>query len=215
MLWQAQANLTPVTVPMMYTTGQAPGYGTNKNTISPYVLLNLMGYQKYYSNNNKITMQLTQDLKAITPGLSVMGLFNFDGNSDMTQTRGKQPAIYYANGRNRDGSLNLEKVSEAVEPYFSVGTGANRKYYFEFRVNYDRVFNKVHRVGALVNAYWQDYVTSGWNQLLTAIPKRYNSYASRFSYSYNDIYMAEFNMGYTGSEAFEKARSSDGSLLYR
>lgn len=205
-LWQAQANLTPVTVPMMYTTGQAPGYGTNKNTISPYVLLNLMGYQKYYSNNNKITMQLTQDLKAITPGLSVMGLFNFDGNSDMTQTRGKQPAIYYANGRNRDGSLNLEKVSEAVEPYFSVGTGANRKYYFEFRVNYDRVFNKVHRVGALVNAYWQDYVTSGWYQLLTAIPKRYNSYASRFSYSYNDIYMAEFNMGYTGSEAFEKGK---------
>lgn len=205
-LWQAQANLTPVTVPMLYTGGQAPGYGSEKNTISPYVLMNLMGYQKFYSNNNKITMQLTQDLKAITPGLSVMGLFNFDGNSNMTETRGKQPAIYYANGRNRDGSLDLEKVSEAVEPYFMRGMYVDRKYYFEFRVNYDRVFNKVHRVGALINAYWQDYTKSDWTQLLTAIPKRYNSYASRFSYSYNDIYMAEFNMGYTGSEAFEQGK---------
>lgn len=103
LLWQAQANLTPVTVPLMYTTGQAPGYGTDRTTISPYVLLNMTGYQNSYSNNNKITLTLTQDLKAITPGLSVMGLFNYDGNSNLVQTRGKMPAIYYANGRKRNG----------------------------------------------------------------------------------------------------------------
>ena len=62
-LWQAQSNLTPVTVPLMYTTGQAPGYGTDKSNISPYVLLNMTGYRKFYSNDNKITMQLNQDLK--------------------------------------------------------------------------------------------------------------------------------------------------------
>lgn len=67
-LWQAQSNLTPVTVPLMYTTGQAPGYGTDKSNISPYVLLNMTGYRKFYSNDNKITMQLstlllTSDLK--------------------------------------------------------------------------------------------------------------------------------------------------------
>ncbi len=206
LLWQAQANLTPVTVPLMYTTGQAPGYGSNKNSISPYVLLNMTGYQKSYSNNNKITMTLTQDLKAITPGLSFIGLFNFDGNSNLVQTRGKQPAIFYANGRNRDGSLDLEKISEAIEPYFNRSTYADRKYYFELKLNYDRVFNKVHRVGGLVNVYWQDYNTANWGALLTAIPKRYNSYASRFSYAYNDTYMVEFNMGYTGSEAFEKGK---------
>lgn len=206
LLWQAQANLTPVTVPLMYTTGQAPGYGTDRTTISPYVLLNMTGYQNSYSNNNKITLTLTQDLKAITPGLSVMGLFNYDGNSNLVQTRGKMPAIYYANGRKRNGELDLEKVQESVEPYFSRSTYADRKYYFEFRVNYDRVFNQVHRVGGLITAYWSDYSTANWTALLTAIPKRYNSYASRFSYSYNDTYMVEFNMGYTGSEAFEKGK---------
>ena len=206
LLWQAQANLTPVTVPLMYTTGQAPGYGTDRTTISPYVLLNMTGYQNSYSNNNKITLTLTQDLKAITLGLSVMGLFNYDGNSNLVQTRGKMPAIYYANGRKRNGELDLEKVQESVEPYFSRSTYADRKYYFEFRVNYDRVFNQVHRVGGLITAYWSDYSTANWTALLTAIPKRYNSYASRFSYSYNDTYMVEFNMGYTGSEAFEKGK---------
>ena len=206
LLWQAQANLTPVTVPLMYTTGQAPGYGTDRTTISPYVLLNMTGYQNSYSNNNKITLTLTQDLKAITPGLSVMGLFNYDGNSNLVQTRGKMPAIYYANGRKRNGELDLEKVQESVEPYFSRSTYADRKYYFEFRVNYDRVFNQVHRVGGLITAYWSDYSTANWTALLTAIPKRYNSYASSFSYSYNDTYMVEFNMGYTGSEAFEKGK---------
>lgn len=205
-LWQAQSSLTPVTVPLMYTTGQAPGYGTQKSNISPYVLLNMTGYRKYYSNNNKITMQLNQDLKALTPGLSIVGLVNIDSNSSSEQVREKSPAIYYANGRKRDGTLNLEKMSEAMEPGYWNNTGADRKFYFEFRVNYEHVFNKLHRVGGLINAYWSDYEASKFKQLLTAIPKRYNSYASRLSYSYNDTYMAEFNMGYTGSEAFEKGK---------
>lgn len=101
-LWQAQSSLTPVTVPLMYTTGQAPGYGTQKSNISPYVLLNMTGYRKYYSNNNKITMQLNQDLKALTPGLSIVGLVNIDSNSSSEQVREKSPAIYYANGRKRE-----------------------------------------------------------------------------------------------------------------
>ncbi len=202
-IWQAQTNLTPVTVPILYSNGEAPGYGSSKSDISPYVLLNMMGYQKYYYNNNKITMQLNQDLSMITPGLSIMGLFNLDTSSWMQQKRGKSPAIYYANGRKRDGTLDLEKVQEYVEPYYTNNTQTDRKYYFEGRINYERVFNKIHRVGGLIHAYWSDYESSKYSTGLTAIPKRYNSYASRFTYSYNDTYMAEFNMGYTGSEAFE------------
>ncbi|MCD8164865.1 MAG: SusC/RagA family TonB-linked outer membrane protein, partial [Bacteroides sp.] len=205
-IWQAQANLTPVTVPILYSNGEAPGYGSDKNSISPCVLLNLMGYQKSYYNNNKITMQLTQDLSMVTPGLSIMGLFNLDAASWMRQTRGKMPAIYYANGRKRDGTLDLEKVQEYVEPYYTNWTRTDRKYYFEGRINYERVFNRLHRVGGLIHAYWSDSESSRFLTGLTAIPKRYNSYASRLTYSYNDIYMTEFNVGYTGSEAFEQGK---------
>ena len=205
-LWEAQTNLTPVTVPLMYTTGEAPGYGSGNSQISPYVLLNMTGYQKLYSNNNKITMQLNQDLKMITPGLSISGLVNIDSYSALTQMRQKMPAIYYAYGRNRDGTLNLEKMSESKDPSYGNYQDSSRKFYWEFQLNYNRLFNKLHRVGALIKADWSDYEASRYNQLLTAIPKRYNSYSSRFSYSYDDTYMAEFNVGYTGSEAFEKGK---------
>lgn len=205
-LWEAQTNLTPVTVPLMYTTGEAPGYGSGNSQISPYVLLNMTGYQKLYSNNNKITMQLNQDLKMITPGLSISGLVNIDSYSALTQMRQKMPAIYYAYGRNRDGTLNLEKMSESKDSSYGNYQDSSRKFYWEFQLNYNRLFNKLHRVGALIKADWSDYEASRYNQLLTAIPKRYNSYSSRFSYSYDDTYMAEFNVGYTGSEAFEKGK---------
>ena len=124
------------------------------------------------------------------------------------------PAIYYAYGRNRDGTLNLEKMSESRDPSYGSYQDSSRKFYWEFRLNYDRVFDKLHRVGALIKADWSDYEASKYNQLLTAIPKRYNSYSSRFSYSYDDTYMAEFNVGYTGSEAFEKGRNLVGSPLF-
>lgn len=205
-LWEAQSTLTPVTVPILYSTGEAPGYGSSKSSVSPYVLLNMTGYRKYALNNNKITMQLNQNLNMLTEGLSIMGLVNFDSSSKTWQVREKAPAIYYANGRKRDGSLNLDKVQESIQPYYTNWTETERKYYFEGRINYDRIFNKLHRVGGLIHAYWSDYESSRFKTGLTAIPKRYNSYSSRFTYSYNDTYMAEFNVGYTGSEAFEKGK---------
>jgi len=36
-LWDAQANMTPVTVPIMFSTGEVPAYGSNNDQISPYV----------------------------------------------------------------------------------------------------------------------------------------------------------------------------------
>ncbi len=140
-LWQAQSNLTPVTVPLMYTTGQAPGYGTDKSNISPYVLLNMTGYRKFYSNDNKITMQLNQDLKMITPGLSIAGLVNINSIGARTQVREKMPAIYYAHGYKRDGTLDLEKISDAVEPYYTNWNDTERRIYWDFRLNYDQTFN--------------------------------------------------------------------------
>lgn len=205
-LWQAQSILTPVTVPILYSSGEAPGYGSDKNNISPYVSLNMTGYRKNYYNNNKITMQLNQKLDVITEGLSVMALINLNTESWMWQAREKSAAIYYADGRTRDGKLNLIKKVEYQEPNYSNNTQTDRKYYYEGRINYDRVFDKLHRVGGLIHAYWSDYESSKYKTGLTAIPKRYNSYASRFSYSYADTYMAEFNVGYTGSEAFEEGK---------
>lgn len=214
-LWDAQANMTPVTVPIVYSTGEIPAYGTNNDQISPYVLLNYTGYQKFYKNANNLKLQFEQDLGMLTQGLKFTALFSMNANSEMTSSRTKTPALYYATGRKRDGSLALEKKRDAADPVFSVGTYVDRKYYIEARTNYERTFNEVHRVTGLVHYYMEDYISSydrsiPWDPKpltdLTAIPKRYIGLSGRATYSYKDTYMIEGNIGYTGSEAFESGK---------
>jgi len=214
-LWDAQANLTPVTVPIVYSTGQLPAYGTFNDQINPYVLLNYSGFKKYYQNNNKLNVQFQQDLSMITKGLNFTALFNMSNNSEMTQTRTKTPALYYATSRNRDGTLAMQKKRDSSDPLFSVDTYVDRKYYFEAHANYERLFNKKHRVTGLAHYYMEDFISSYDRSIpwapkpltdLTAIPKRYIGFSGRATYSYDDTYMIEGNIGYTGSEAFEKGK---------
>jgi len=214
-LWDAQANMTPVTVPIIFSSGQLPAYGPNNDQISPYVLLNYSGYKKYHSNSTKLNVQFQQDLSMITKGLNFTALFNMTNYNELTSTRSKTPALYYARTRKRDGTLALEKKRDSADPMFSVSTYVDRKYYFEAHANYERVFDKVHRVTGLVHYYMEDYISSydrsiAWDTKpltdLTAIPKRYIGFSGRVTYSFKDTYMVEGNIGYTGSEAFEKGK---------
>lgn len=205
-LWEAQANLTPVTVPILYSTGQFPTYGTNNSEMSPYILLNHTGYRNYFGNTSNLILSLRQDLSMLTKGLSATVLFNFNSNGKMWASRSKTPELYYATERNRDGSLNLTKVTDAVPQGYSGWEEVDRKYYFEARANYERLFNKTHRVTGLIHFYLHDYVNSKNKTPLTAIPKRYVGLSSRLTYSWKDTYLIEANLGYTGSEAFENGK---------
>lgn len=205
-LWDAQANMTPVTVPLLFSTGQVPAYGSNNDQISPYILLNYTGYRKYYRNSNNLNLQLEQDLSMITKGLKFTALFSMNANSEMWSSRTKTPALYYAIGRKRDGSLAMEKKRDGADPTFNVSTQVNRKFYFESHANYDRKFNNAHRVTGLAHFYMEDFVDSKNITDLTAIPKRYLGFSGRATYSYMDTYMIEGNIGYTGSEAFENGK---------
>jgi TonB-linked SusC/RagA family outer membrane protein len=205
-LWNAQANITPTTVPIIFSSGELPAYGDNNDQISPYVLLNYSGFRKYYRNTNNLNVQFQQDLSMITKGLTFTALFNTNSNSEMWSNRTKTPALYYARKRNRDGSLALEKKVDAVDPDYSVTTEINRKYYFEAHANYERLFNKNHRVTGLAHFYMEDYISSLNKDDLNAIPKRYIGFSGRATYSFKDTYMLEGNIGYTGSEAFENGK---------
>lgn len=203
-LWQAASNLTPITVPLRYSSGEYPAYGSDNNQISPYVLLNLTGYRNTYRSNTKIRVSIDQDLSKITKGLKASVLFNFDANSYINESRTKWPTLYYASQRKRDGSLDLIKKRDYQSQAYGNSVGADKKYYFEAHLNYDRVFGQDHRTSGLIHFYCEDYTNSENKSLLTAIPKRYVALSSRLTYSYKDTYFSEFNLGYTGSEAFEK-----------
>jgi TonB-linked SusC/RagA family outer membrane protein len=142
----------------------------------------------------------------ITKGLNFTALFNMTSNSALTTIRTKTPALYYATGRNRDGTLALEKIRDSSDPVFTDSTTVDRQFYGEAHLNYERLFNKKHRFTGLLHYYMQDYISSTNITDLTAIPKRYIGISSRFTYGYNDTYFIEGNLGYTGSEAFENGK---------
>lgn len=211
-LWSAQANLPATIVPVRYSNGTLPAYGTNANEISPYVQLNYTGYKISETQATRMNVRLTQDMDFLTPGLSVNGLFSFNYTGYYDQYRSKSPDLYYATGRKTNGDLISKRTISASDLKYSDYRRIYRQYYFEGNINYERVFNEVHRVSGLINGYRQESKDSKLDnndddktldERIRAIPKRYQAISGRATYSYKDTYMFEFNVGYTGSEQFK------------
>ena len=209
-LWESQANLPPTVVPVRYSNGQLPAYGTNLEDKSPYVRLNYMGYTTNETYSTKINVGLSQDLGMITEGLSVRGLFSFSMNGAHIVDRHMNPEQYYADpkdGRYLDGSLKTVRTVNKEDMTATQGSASNRELYFEAAANYKRLFNQDHRVTGLAHFYRQELTNVDWgNGVLVSIPKRYQALSFRATYSYKDTYLVEGNLGYTGSENFNKER---------
>lgn len=205
-LWAAQSQLTPLLIPKVYSSGQLPAYGTGAN-YSPYVMLNYTGRSSSQRNNFMATLALYQNLEDIVKGLTwrVQGAFN--SNNDFNERRWVLPRMFYASSRAVDGSLQLIKKLDPITANYSYGQQQYRRYHLESTINYERVFEKVHRFSALAYYYMQDSKgTSGLSNSLSAISLRYQGLSGRLTYGYNDTYMVDLNFGYTGSENFQRGR---------
>jgi TonB-linked SusC/RagA family outer membrane protein len=207
-LWQAQANLPSTMVPVRYSNGQLPSYGANGDQMSPYVQLNYTGYKAIERYSAKSNMTLRQDLGMFVKGLSVQGLFSLSTNGGHIINNNITPELYYANpkdGRYTNGLLRTEKKVDKKDLESTQSSLSDRQYYFEFQANYERIFNVDHRVTGLLHFYSQEAKNSEWGGgVFNVVPKRYQAYSGRATYSYKDTYMVEGNVGYTGSENFKK-----------
>jgi TonB-linked SusC/RagA family outer membrane protein len=200
-IWEAQARITPLLFPKMYSNGELPSYGAN-NLLSPYVLINRTGKGSDENRSTLLTLSLNQDLKMITEGLNlkIQGAYNYSG--EFYEQRFALPAIYRAERRNSKGELVTKLVQDESRVSYSQRESAFRKYHLEGTLNYDHLFGSRHRVGGLVYYYMSDEKGTGYTNSLDAIPKRYQGLSGRVTYGYRDTYMVDFNFGFTGSENF-------------
>jgi TonB-linked SusC/RagA family outer membrane protein len=213
-LWSAQANMPPTLVPVRYSNGLLPSFGTNADQMSPYVRLNYTGFFELERYSLKTNLGIKQDLGMLTKGLSVAGLFSLSTNGSHTITRTMRPDLYYANpknGRNLDGSLKTERRLSKQDLNAAQSSSSDRSLYFEATANYNRTFNDDHRVTGLIHYYLQETKNSGWgadmsgtSRTLAVIPQRYQAVSGRATYSFKDTYLIEGNLGYTGSENFSR-----------
>lgn len=205
-IWNAQARLTPLAIPTVYSNGQYPGMGNNSQS-SPSVMINRTGRASNQSFKGKITMALSQDLSKVLKGLKFKMQGAYDIHSYFNERRFIQPALYQAIGRNYDGTLmTIERVQERKASY-SKSTRQYRKYHFEATLNYNHIFGHDHRTSALIYYYLSDEKDSNdATSNLSAIPLRYQGVSGRITYGFRDTYLVDVNFGYTGSENFQPGK---------
>lgn len=202
-IWDAQANLNPLTVPIRYSNGQLPAYGDQEYQASPVVLLNETGYATEFTNTVNTVLNVNQDLSMITKGLSFSASVSFDIYSNQSSAREKMPELYLATGRDAQGRLITERKVEKKEVSYSNTPSGSHQLYVEAKLDYSRVFDK-HRVSALLLYNQTEVSSTTESDPINSIPQRNQGLAGRFTYSFNDIYFAEGNFGYNGTPNFPK-----------
>ena len=206
LLWAAQAQLTPLTIPTAYSTGHLPAYGPT-NAYSPYVMLNHTGMAKQESYKNMITFAVNQDFSSILKGLKVKIQGALDNRSYYSEVRSIMPEMYSAIGRTTSGELQLVKRVNAQAAQFAHSLTQWRKYHFEANANYETTVGDDHRFTGLLYYYMSDEKdTKKINSSMSAIPQRYQGISSRVTYGYKDTYFIDGNFGYTGSENFQPGK---------
>lgn len=210
-LWATQRNLTPLTIPKVYSTGQLPAYGAD-NAYSPYVMLNYTGMSSTRHFRGKSTLELKQDLSMITKGLSARAQVAYDTEVNLKEKRYVRPDMYYAEVRRYTGELGLYKRLESEPVKYSHADEQYYKLHFEGMMNYERTFAQYHRLTGLLYYYMSSEQKMNKDidekneslRSMYAIPIRYQGLSGRITYGLRDTYFVDFNFGYTGSANFAK-----------
>ena len=169
------------------------------------------GYSKSISNTMNLDIHLVQKLDFLTKGLSVEVKGAYNTNYTFNKKREgeieKYTAYYQSEIENPEMSKDdpnynknivymISDQNTKLEYDESVSRGRN--WYFEASVRYNRKFGN-HNVGALL-LYNQD--KKYYPSVLSYIPTAYVGLVGRVTYDYKSKYLAEFNVGYNGSENF-------------
>ncbi len=182
-------------------------FDKNPENMLPFVGSSPMTYYAYQpgafqDNANKLSFDLIldQNLDFITKGLSakLKGSYNSSFSSRRTITAG---VANYTPVLQADGETILyRKNAESTPPSYSTAvSGHGRNWYIEGSVNYNRAFGD-HTISALAlyNQSKEYYISGAYSD----IPRTYVGLVGRVTYDWKNRYIAEFNIGYNGSENF-------------
>jgi len=173
-----------------------------RNPVAEYVT----NYAKNFQSSVAANVRLEQDLKMITKGLKFHMLASFKNWSSSTT---KRSAKY--------NQFEIDEYDVATEQYTlnRVGienstvlgtTGENtgdRRLFFQAYLDWNRKFG-LHDLNVMALYNQDQFEVNNPTDLLSSLPERKQGIAGRFSYAYDNRYLAELNFGYNGSENFAK-----------
>lgn len=154
------------------------------------------------TNNNSLSVDLILDQKLdfLTKGLSFKMKGSYNSSFTVYKYMSGGTEMTYNPVLMSDGSVGLRPVdgSKYTDVSYSTGSGKARDWYMEAGFNYNRSFGG-HTVGGLV-LYNQE--KKYYPVEYPDIPTGYVGLVGRVTYDWMNRYMAEFNIGYNGSENF-------------
>lgn len=223
-------NANPVMFPAVYPSSKLPfiehplfGSAQTRNSdlslsstmyVNPYAEM-VKGYQVYKTSNLQPQLELKQNLEGITPGLTARAMGYLRRISFYRVNRSYVPFYYSAIINPQDQSYSLQPLNDgsanSLQPvgrefldYNQDAKEIDSRFWLEGAVNYNRTFKKKHTVSGMLVSYMSSYENANAISLIQSLPARNAGVSGRFSYGYDDRYLAEFNFGYNGSERFDR-----------
>ena len=102
-----------------------------------------------------------------------------------------------------DGTVEYRKNGTDSQLGYGESFDKGRNWCFKVSLNYNRGFG-LHHGGGLVLYNQSKYY---YPDTYSSIPRGYVGMVGRATYDWNNRYMAEFNVGYNGSENFAKGKA--------
>lgn len=184
------------TPPMYYPYRLPDGsYGSASNGGGNLMaILSDQGYTQLGSNTLEGTVRLVQKLDFLTKGLSARAMYSFNSYFDKGNGLSYTPPQYRYISETEKELIVEEKVPSMSN---IAGRGHRHRENIEAGFDYARRFGD-HDVTAMA-LYTQTQFVNNQN-----LPRTFLGFAGRVTYSYRSRYMAEVNLGYNGSDAFDK-----------
>lgn len=172
-----------------------------------YGHINRSGYLLETRSGVDVTGNLNIDLGFLTQGLSMKGQASFQSRAT-NRTVGSKSFVIYKYERN-DAShptpYFLYDGDDDADAPLSVGRSVSSGWILnlQLQANYNRTFNEKHYVTGMVllqRDLKEAREDEGYQD--PYLPFNVIGVAGRLTYAYDSRYLAEFNMGYNGSEQF-------------
>jgi TonB-linked SusC/RagA family outer membrane protein len=182
----------------------SPGLVDNKivNTVdlfsqNPLEYFYNNGYNRNYMNDLTVTVRFDYKLDFLTEGLKLHAKISNYNQMNNRKVYNKSVQTYRP-FLSDNGSISYAPQKADAPFGFWESSGKKRDVYFEAGLNYDRSFGP-HSIGGLF-LYNQKKLYNP--SLAYVIPKGHQGLVGRLTYNYQLRYLAEFNVGYNGTENF-------------
>lgn len=196
--------------------GALAGGTTGAILVNPYAEM-VRGYESSKASTIQTQLELQQDLKALTPGLSARAMGYVRRYSYFNVTRKYNPFYYESYISPVTGEIELKVLNDGgpssvtKDPsiigteYLDYAQGRkdlDSRIYLETAINYNRTFNEKHAVSGMLINLLSSYEKGNSGTVQSSLPARNQGISGRFTYGFDNRYLAEFNFGYNGSERF-------------